>query len=118
MFHFMALVWSQQLLFQKNKGSIQLAVELLDTDEENSDEPMEFEVPTAAAPSQRSDFSNYYLVIFIFFFSWCLVALAGLRRPLPEHGLDVAGTEGAALPEACVSAQVRLSPAPSPEPWA
>ncbi|KAM9493615.1 paired amphipathic helix protein Sin3a isoform 3-T3 [Clarias gariepinus] len=32
-----------KLLFQKNKGSIQLAVELLDTDEENSDEPMEFE---------------------------------------------------------------------------
>ncbi|KAB5525944.1 hypothetical protein PHYPO_G00146040 [Pangasianodon hypophthalmus] len=32
-----------KLLFQKSKGSVQLAVELLDTEEENSDEPMEFE---------------------------------------------------------------------------
>uniref|UniRef100_A0AAR2JK20 Paired amphipathic helix protein Sin3a n=1 Tax=Pygocentrus nattereri TaxID=42514 RepID=A0AAR2JK20_PYGNA len=32
-----------KLLFQKSKGSVQLAVELLDTEEENSDEPVEAE---------------------------------------------------------------------------
>lgn len=40
----LTLPCSPQLLFQKSKGSVQLAVELLDTEEENSDEPMEFEV--------------------------------------------------------------------------
>ncbi|XP_026860564.1 paired amphipathic helix protein Sin3a isoform X2 [Electrophorus electricus] len=32
-----------KLLFQKSKGSVQVAVELLDTEEENSDEPVEAE---------------------------------------------------------------------------
>ncbi|KAI4878092.1 hypothetical protein NFI96_027888 [Prochilodus magdalenae] len=32
-----------KLMFQKTKGSVQLAVELLDTEEENSDEPVEAE---------------------------------------------------------------------------
>lgn len=31
-------------MFLKSKGQVQLSVELLDTDEENSDEPMEAEV--------------------------------------------------------------------------
>lgn len=44
LFWILILTCSPQLLFQKSKGSVQLAVELLDTEEENSDEPMEFEV--------------------------------------------------------------------------
>lgn len=36
--------FSLQLLFQKSKGTVQLAVELLDTDEENSDGPVDTEV--------------------------------------------------------------------------
>lgn len=33
-----------QVMFLKNRGQVQLTVELLDTEEENSDEPMEAEV--------------------------------------------------------------------------
>lgn len=33
-----------QVTFLKNRGQVQLTVELLDTEEENSDEPMEAEV--------------------------------------------------------------------------
>lgn len=33
-----------QVMFLKSKGQVQLSVELLDTEEENSDEPMEAEV--------------------------------------------------------------------------
>ena len=33
-----------QVMFLRNRGQVQLTVELLDTEEENSDEPMEAEV--------------------------------------------------------------------------
>lgn len=36
-----------QLIFQKSRGSIQLAVELLDTEEDNSDEHAEAEVKSS-----------------------------------------------------------------------
>lgn len=38
------LFFSFQLLFQKSKGTVQLAMELLDTEEENSDGPVDTEV--------------------------------------------------------------------------
>lgn len=38
-------LWRSQVVFLKSKGQVQLSVELLDTEEENSDEPMEAEVP-------------------------------------------------------------------------
>lgn len=40
---------SPQLMFLKNRGHVQLTVELLDTEEENSDEPMEAEVIDSTA---------------------------------------------------------------------
>lgn len=41
-------------MFLRNRGQVQLTVELLDTEEENSDEPMEAEVRNiSAGPKKR-----------------------------------------------------------------
>lgn len=41
-----------QVMFVRNRGQVQLTVELLDTEEENSDEPMEAEVKHLVAHSK------------------------------------------------------------------
>lgn len=46
-------------MFSKSKGQVQLSVELLDTDEENSDEPMEAEV---RHPSERLEIKLKFAV--------------------------------------------------------
>lgn len=52
-------------MFLKSKGQVQLSVELLDTDEENSDEPMEAEVQTCLT-TWKSSFvvSIFQMLIF------------------------------------------------------
>lgn len=42
-----------QVMFLRNRGQVQLTVELLDTEEENSDEPMEAEVRNTSAPPKK-----------------------------------------------------------------
>uniref|UniRef100_A0A667XQ76 Paired amphipathic helix protein Sin3a n=1 Tax=Myripristis murdjan TaxID=586833 RepID=A0A667XQ76_9TELE len=42
-----------KLMFLRNRGQVQLTVELLDTEEENSDEPMEAEVRDSTSPELR-----------------------------------------------------------------
>lgn len=45
-------------MFLRNRGQVQLTVELLDTEEENSDEPMEAEVRGCNTPPQRTSYAT------------------------------------------------------------
>lgn len=49
-----------QVMFLRNRGHVQLTVELLDTEEENSDEPMEAEVRSCSPGAGRLRGSGWW----------------------------------------------------------
>lgn len=55
-------------MFSRNCGQVQLTVELLDTEEENSEEPMEAEVKSFV--SDQSEKGYYVLLLGLIFCCW------------------------------------------------
>lgn len=49
-------------MFVRSRGQVQLTVELLDTEEENSDEPMEAEVRRPVSPLGKKKYPKTVLV--------------------------------------------------------
>lgn len=74
-----------QVMFLRNRGQVQLSVELLDTEEENSDEPMEAEVRSILTQLNALSFEVWLISKLIKKFwpdkSWYLLKLRLFIKP-------------------------------------